>query len=314
LEMIHSGLTYIYSDLDLKFDIKYKDVRWNMMIHMDVGKSRNFNKNFMFEFMYYGDEYTMDKEALMEIEVDEDTTFRDLYSESVSIYGLDAIFLERGWLKNKFLKEDKEFNTKEEMNNLMEYNKSFGSSSLISSIRLLGPMTSDSTMISSMERTEEEDKMTEIVGEEVMDSAKRMSEYLRDAMNKDYEEEVDVDKTERMKVITMMDQLITSAFKEDVMLDTHKFKQLYKNFKVERRLPEMHSFIIKQISEFYENRISDGMLMVLYNIVVKSMSHLVPMTTSNNIRKSKYKTIPNNMKFIQSVAENEEMREFIRNL
>jgi hypothetical protein len=313
-----SELRFDFMNMMFCPSIYFKELKWTINIEFLFQVDNNNEDIFKNKFRLYSDTYTMDRKKLMGLEMDEDGDYllEDLLRESVGIHQLDDMFLEKGWIKDKFLVWKSEKNTKENMKDIQDYNESFGNMGLLETV--------GSVMSSNKNITEEQEEIGEdteymkdvsiLVGEEMMESARKMAEMMRNISKEIDHEDEGINIRDRVSVIKTMDRIVNDTFKQSTDIDIIVFKKMYKSCKKANKMDDCHSMIIKCIEDYYDEEISDGMIMILYNIIIKRMSHLVQITPYNDLKKLKMDNMPNMFKFIKSKKEILEMEEFFENL
>jgi hypothetical protein len=309
--MEHHNLRYNTIELDFTMSLEYKELKWTLNISLRFGKNATENDLFQNKFRFMMDDYTMDKDTLMDMEMEEDVTFSDIMRNGESIEKLDTYFLEKKWLKSKFLVPQNKKNTGEQMKDLANYNESFGNMGLLETIGTV--LNVSKGTLSTHSEEEEETEEPALASKGLLQSMGMISEMMREIMNESPSESQDLDVSERVNVIKLMDRVISQNFRQTVNLDMAKFKEMYKVFKRQSKMEEFHNFVITVISSHYNNAISDGMIMVLYNIILKKMSHAVVIVPSNNVKKPRSLVIPDRYKFLSSVSENLDTLDFVNN-
>jgi len=280
-----------YDTLDLKFmtEVKYNITNWTLKLNITNREELEFNR-FKLNCQEYNiltDRYTVDDKTLMEIEVldqyNETVRVQDLMNDIPDILSLDKIFLKNNWIQEIKLPEgavsEREDKDKFKVSAL---NESFGMSNIHNT---LSSMFDLSALRRETEDIEEEDTivMEKVPETSIMNTV--MSAFLKVEDSGD-ELTVEYSPYERNSIMKEIDYLTTASVRTSITVYKDKMKEFIQYVKRSNRdMSVFHNMLLWQIRDAFDYNISDTMLVVVYNIILKGSVSTLEMMPATSLKK-----------------------------
>jgi len=311
--MNKSGYMYIYSKLSFLSKVVHKDLNWYMNLHFRVGHVEDTDTTKIYTFKFFNDKYTMNKKDLNSVEMDDDLTLGEMLEDPPRISEIDHILLSKGWISKSILKNKEVSDSETSMDELRNYNESFGN---------LGLENTIGKMVSGYKFEEEfEDIKTEIdLNDEKEDSMSAMRQAAIEvhkalkgfmSTNDDFEESVNL--KERLSIIKVMDKMVTNAFEQSVTVDRDLIKKMYQVFSRNQNTMGFHNFLLSQIRWYYYKEestdLSDGTLLMIYNILIKKYCNTLSLFPSNSLEKTPLREFKENTMILKNIKERRDLED-----
>jgi hypothetical protein len=287
-------MMYDMQDLMMKTSVKYEMTNWSMMLMVRLVEDEVFDMNKVNcqEYRLYKDSYTVDNKTLMEMEItdeyDDKTKVKDLFLNIPHLVGLDKIFRENKWLEQLMLPEASEIpkETRGKMFNMQEF---FG----ITDIRqTLSNMFNVETMKNIKVKKEEDEfdqAKTEAEAFMKMPDSSMLSAVVQALLkvesNEDYLE-VEYSMYDKNSIMKTMDYLVSTSMKTSLVIYKDKMRDYYKHVsKTMGSGKVFHNMLLWQINNALDYEVSDTMLILLYNMIMRSTAILLNTKPTTELKK-----------------------------
>jgi len=280
-----------YDTMDLKYntEVKYNITNWTLKLNITNLEEVEFNrfKTNCQEYNILTDRYTVDDKTLMETKIineyDEVIRVKELLNDIPDILSLDKIFLKNNWIQEIKLQDG----TMGEKDNKDKYkvtalNESFGMSNVHNtlsnmfdlSVLAKEQMSSDEFPTLTMEKVPEMNLMSSV-----------MAAFMK-IENNDDELTIEYSPYERNSIMKEIDFLTTESVKMSVTVYKDKMKEFIKYAQNSgRNLAMFHNMLLWQIRDAFNYEISDTMLVIIYNIILKGNISTLEMMPVMNLRR-----------------------------
>jgi hypothetical protein len=308
---INYGLMFDYRPMFFKTMLRYYSTKWTMSYKVLVSRSANLwtNDNLEIEFPLLVDNYTVESKFFMQHKLkmnedDEDIdmmTMRDIIDESPDILRLDQIIKVNNMLTDLNMVEN-EANDDDTRYTIEAMNESFGVASLKDTLSklVLGESLGMLNRRSSSPISDMEDAPTGLEGG-IIDSSmspdpenlfndKGLLLGLKEALelahtHKGEEEVEDTNNWERTSRIKILDQLVTSAVKTEIVVDKEQMTSLFNNTRRMNKTSSFHNMLLFQIMDMYDFEISDNMAIMVYNVILKNFMPFTLVEPTSKLKK-----------------------------
>jgi hypothetical protein len=288
---IHSGPSTVRSEffqmpisinqILFKTSVDMKSLKWTMFLHLKI-KNIAQKELELPKISLMSDNYTVSNKLLESTEFSEGRNLFDFFYNNTSMIELNDKLEELKWIENDILPAKEEVTTvyKNEVKN--DINNTFGLTAMTNVFSsLLGFFKDDENKSYQYDYMNEEDVM-------LLNKKSGMDKGMLKAMIQNFQakgereqEAKEIDPSERISIINLLDKILTTRMEEEVIIDSKKLISFYQMCKKKDKMQIFVQAVMNQIWDMYEGNICESLLLMLVNIVIKKNINLVKVNLNN---------------------------------
>nr|WEY04120.1 RNA-dependent RNA polymerase [Heterobasidion irregulare negative-stranded RNA virus 1] len=299
---------------------KYKTLKWELSLVVSTDKE--FRESYYFKLCE--DNYTVSIKSLKSVPMSDNlnNNMYDFLFERNSIVELDEYYTKMGWIKkDMFMSGKRSEEKKKNSEEVKDINLKFG---LHDSLDKFSKLWAD-IKEESDSNEEGDDKirimydMGRVRMENLSDVVRAMVDNVKRVQHHEiYDVEVS-EESKRMSIVNLMDRAVTITVSQELELNNVRLIDLFKRVSHSpTRTSVLLQTILNTIQSMYNFSLSDGMSLMILNVLVKRVSNLHRINTNDAIYKKpgpRDIILPTKMSIITMKKENEmDEMSFLRQL